>query len=65
MSGWVDVACGAAVWVAGLCAMCAAGALMRVLPSDREGAAAGLAAGIALGMLVAAAWRLAATCSGL
>ena len=63
MSCWSDVECGAVLWVAGLCVACAAGALMRALPVDREGVTAGAAAGIAFGMLLALASYVAATCS--
>ena len=62
MSWGIDMECGAVLWVAGLCVLCAAGALMRALPVDRDGIAAGAAAGIAFGMLLALAWHLAAMC---
>ena len=62
MSGWIDLECGAVVWAAGLCVVCAAGALMRPLPRDREGIAAGVVCGIAFGMLVALARFVAAMC---
>ena len=65
MSFWMDIECGAVMWVAGLCVLCAAVALMRTLPVDREGIAAGAATGIAFGMLLALAWHLAALCSAL
>ena len=66
MSGWIDAAeCEAVLWAAGLCALLAAGTLLRVLPSDAKGLTAGLVNGIALGMLVAVAWYLAAICSAL
>ena len=63
MSCWSGVECGAVLWVAGLCVVCAAGALVRALPVDGEGAAAGAAAGIAFGMLPALASHMVATCS--
>ena len=63
MSGWIDLECGAVVWVAGLCVVCAAGALMGALPMDRKGTAAVVACGIAFGMLVALARFVTAMCS--
>ena len=64
MNGWLEASecCRAAVWAAGLCAVAVGGVLLTVLPRDREGAGAGLAAGAAVGTFVAAAWLLAGTC---
>jgi len=64
VSGWLEAAecCRAAVWAAGLCAVAAGSVLLAVLPRDREGADAGLAAGAAVGTFAAAAWVLAGTC---
>ena len=58
MSGWLAAAecCRAAVWAAALCAVAMGGVLLTVLPRDREGAGAGVAAGAALGAFAAAAW---------
>ena len=62
MSGWLEAAecCRAAVWAAGLCAV--GSVLLAVLPRDREGAGAGLAAGALVGAFAAAAWLLAGMC---
>ena len=64
MSAWMDgtECCRAALWVAGLWALAVGSVLLAVLPRDRGGAAAGLAAGAALGMFAAAAWLLAGMC---
>ena len=52
----------AAVWAAGLCALAAGSVLLALLPRDREGANAGLASGVALGVFGAAVWFVAAKC---
>ena len=51
-----------AVWAAGLCAGALASVLLAVQPRNREGAGAGLAVGIALGMFVAVAWHVWMAC---
>ena len=62
MSG--AVGCGALVlWATGLCAVGAAGALLVLLPRDREGLSVGLAGGIAVGMFVTVAWYVSTTCA--
>ena len=64
MSGWLEAAecCRAALWAAGLCALAIGGALAVLLPRDGEGTSAGLAAGAAFGVLLAAAWYVSAAC---
>ncbi len=64
MSSWMDAGecCRAAVWAAGLCALGIGSVLLAVLPRDRVGAGAGLAAGFAFGVFVAAAWYVSAAC---
>ena len=64
MSGWLDAAeCyRAALWAAGLCALGLASAVLALLPRDREGANAGLAAGIAFAVFVGVAWYVVAMC---
>jgi hypothetical protein len=47
----------AALWAAGLCGLALASVRLVMLPSDREGGSAGLAAGIGFGMCVIAVWH--------
>ena len=54
--------CRAALWAVGLCAWGAGSILALMLPRDREGVGAGLAAGFAFGVLLAAAWHVGAAC---
>jgi len=63
VNGWLEaVECCRAVWAAGLCAVAAGSVLLTVLPRDREGTDAGLAAGAAVGTIAAAVWLVAAVC---
>ena len=62
MSSGIGAACGAVLWAAGLLSLGVGSVLLAVLPRDREGVNAGLAAGIALGAVVAMVRYVSAAC---